>query len=358
MGMLELINIELNHEAKTSVLSFPSTKELSAHLGGYGQEVLWIFDSNTVKLFRQLPTARVIIESGERSKNIHSLQRILEAAMEEELACDGRIIAFGGGVVCDLATLAASLYMRGCHLTLVPTTLLAMVDASLGGKGAIDFGGIKNIVGSFYPADEVLLSFDLLRTLNEREYKSGLAEVLKHALLSKDLELYKLLLSRRTEILDREEKTLAIMVELSLKIKQKYIEQDPREFKQIRQALNLGHTFGHALESSTRFATWSHGEAIAWGTCRALQAGVDLGITDKKFANSATKLFLSYGYELDFRIGRGEWLEFKSHLAKDKKKRKGEILFVLLKDQGSIELKTLEMPVIQALVMEKAIGRV
>jgi 3-dehydroquinate synthase len=355
--MKPLMTVTLAGGAQTEVLLAEDIKDLSAHLGDYGRSVLWVFDSNTNKLFRQLPPARIILDSGEQSKNLTSLERIISLALDEGLGRDGRIIGFGGGVVGDISSLAASLYMRGCRLTLVPTTLLAMVDASIGGKTAVDFQGMKNMIGTFYPANEVLISIDVLKSLSEREYKSGLAEVIKHALLSEDQELFKLLLSRRSEILDREEETLMKLVELSLLVKKSYIERDPTETKGIRKALNLGHTFGHALESSTRFAAFSHGAAVAWGTVRALEAGVALGITDKKYASSASKLFGSFGYDLDHRIGRGEWIEYKNHLSKDKKKLGGEVQFVLLGGNGKPELHPLPWNLIQALVMEKAIGR-
>ena len=356
--MRPLMTISLAGGATTDVLLAKDIQDLSAHLGGYGRSLLWVFDSNTVKLFRQLPPARIILDSGENSKNLASLERIIASALDEGLSRDGRMIGFGGGVVGDITSLAASLYMRGCKLSLVPTTLLAMVDASIGGKTAVDFHGMKNMIGTFYPANEVLISIDMLKSLSDREYKSGLAEVIKHALLSENQELAKFLVSRRSEIIDRDEDVLVKLVELSLLVKKPYVECDPTESKDIRTMLNLGHTFGHALESSTRFSAFSHGAAIAWGTVRALEAGVALGITDKKYASSAAKLFSSFGYDLNHRIGRGEWIEFKNHLSKDKKKLGGDVQFVLLTGKGTPELHPLPWNLIQSLVMELAIGRV
>ncbi|MGH0054254.1 MAG: 3-dehydroquinate synthase, partial [Sphaerochaetaceae bacterium] len=254
--MKSMVTTQLGNDRQTEVLLADDLKDLSAHLGEYGRLVLWVFDTNTAKLFKQLPPSHIVLESGESAKNFSSLERILSAALDEGLARDGRIIGFGGGVVCDMSAFAASIYMRGCRLTLVPTTLLAMVDASVGGKTAIDFKGMKNMVGTFFPASEVLISIDTLRTLNDKEFLNGLAEVIKHALLSQDEELYKFLLVRKNEILNRDTKALAALVELSLKVKQWYIEQDPSETLGIRQSLNLGHTFGHALESSSHYLLW------------------------------------------------------------------------------------------------------
>ncbi len=351
--MRTLLTARLANECESTVLLADGLKDLSSHLGGYGRSVLWIFDTNTAKLFKQLPPSHVVLESGESTKNFASLERIIATALDEGLARDGRIIGFGGGVVCDLAGLAASVYMRGCRLTLVPTTLLAMVDASLGGKTAIDYRGVKNIVGTFYPASEILISVDVLRTLHEREYLNGLGEVLKHALLSADDRLYRFLVAHKNEILSRDAKILDEVVALSLSVKLEYIERDPTEQLSIRQMLNLGHTFGHALESTFHFGTFSHGAAVAWGTCRALEAGVSLGITDRSWADGAIKLFRSYGYEIDYRIGRGDWISFREHLLKDKKRLDGKLLFVLLEGQGKGVLKTLDMALVQQLVIAR-----
>ncbi|MGE4454096.1 MAG: 3-dehydroquinate synthase family protein [Sphaerochaeta sp.] len=353
--MKSMVKAQLENGRQTEVLLADDLKDLSAHLGEYGRLVLWVFDTNTAKLFKQLPPSHVVLESGESAKHFSSLERILGSALDEGLGRDGRIIGFGGGVVCDMAAFAASIYMRGCRLTLVPTTLLAMVDASLGGKTAIDFKGMKNMVGSFYPASEVLISIDTLRTLSEKEFLNGLAEVIKHALLSQDEELYKFLLVRKNEILSRDVKALSVLVELSLKVKRWYIEQDPTETLGIRQSLNLGHTFGHALESSSHYLMWGHGACVAWGTCRALEAGISLGITDKAYASGAIKLFKSFGYDIEYRIGRGDWIEFRDHLLKDKKKVDGKVRFVLMEKQGKTILSPLDLSLIQHLVIAKPI---
>ncbi|MFW5789568.1 MAG: 3-dehydroquinate synthase family protein, partial [Spirochaetota bacterium] len=141
-----------------------------------------VADTNTE---RYLPSgsARHVLPAGETSKSWAQLELLLRGMLDADLTRAGRVVAVGGGVVCDIGALAASLYMRGCTLVLVPTSLLAMVDAAVGGKTGIDFGGYKNMVGSFYPASEVRICIDTLATLSEREYRSGLAEVIKTAML-------------------------------------------------------------------------------------------------------------------------------------------------------------------------------
>ena len=351
--MYELWKTTLAGGKTTTVLMAQNLQDLSQHLGEYGRNVMWVFDTHTAKFFRQLPANNIVLESGEANKNINSLLRIMSSAADYGMARDSRIIGFGGGVVCDMAALAASLYMRGCHLSLVPTTLLCMCDATLGGKTAIDFQGNKNLIGSFYSADEVLVCIDTLRTLSDKEFHNGMGEILKHALLSQDTELYKFLLAHRTEIMKRDVPIVRKMLELSLGVKRYYLEQDPIETKGIRQMLNLGHTFGHALESISHFGTFSHGECVAWGTCKALEAGMELGVCDKAYGEGSIKLFKLFGYDTDYRIGRGDWLEFREHIAHDKKKVDGKVLFVIPQSQGTCKL----MPIAEALIQQLVIQR-
>lgn len=335
----------------TDVISLKDIKDLSKKLGSYGNNVMWVFDSNSAGLFRDLPEKRIILEPGEREKNLKSLEKIISRALDYNLARDSRFIAFGGGVVCDMTALAASLYMRGARLTLVPTTLLSMVDASLGGKTAIDYEGGKNLIGTFYPAEEVLISIDTLRTLPEKEFKCGLGEVLKHAFLSEDRRLWDYLVSNRESIQKRDKATLSELVSISLEVKRSYLEKDPEETKGIRSFLNFGHTFGHALESIQNFSL-SHGEAVAWGLGRALEAGYVAGITPRDLFEEGLELLRLYNYDTGYRIGRGEWLSFTSALRKDKKKSSGTVKFVLLGKDGRPILSPLEDNIVRNAVIQ------
>ncbi len=350
--MNECINVKLACGKQTKVSYIKDLNELSSVLGNYGNRALWVADSNTANLFKRLPPTNVIFAAGEKSKSLSTVEKILRVCVEEGLSRDDYIIGFGGGVVCDLAAFAASIYMRGCNVILVPTSLLCMVDATIGGKTGCDFVGAKNLVGSFYPAKEVLICPPLLKSLSEREYLNGLAEVLKHALLSKNDLLYKFLISRKSQILLRDECTLYSLLQMSLEVKKDFIEKDPEEKFGIRQALNLGHTFAHALESSLRFSRFSHGEAVAWGCVRALEASINLDIVDKSYAQNAIKLFELYNYDINYKIGRGDWLDFYTLLQKDKKKRDGVVQFVLLTGQGEYVLRELSKQMIMNLVIK------
>jgi len=257
------------------------------------------------------------------------VEAILDVAAARGLGRDGTMLGVGGGVICDVTGLAASLYMRGCALALCPTTLLAMVDASLGGKTGIDFRGWKNLVGTFYPASLLLVCPAALATLPEREYRSGLAEAIKTAVVG-DPSLLDLLEKRREAVLAREAGLLAEVVRACLRVKGGICEADPREDGR-RMVLNLGHTFGHALESWAGFRGWTHGEAVAWGMGRAAALGTALGATEPGFARRLTALLAAYGFRSSAPVGLRE---LGPALRLDKKLRAGQLQFVVPRRAG------------------------
>ncbi|RLD31875.1 MAG: hypothetical protein DRI73_07985 [Bacteroidetes bacterium] len=214
--------------------------------------VLVSFDTNTRKLFPDnIPVDEIVLEPGEVTKKWESIGDIISQAVEIGAARDSLFVGVGGGVICDMAAFAGSIYMRGAEVILIPTTLLAMADAALGGKTGIDFQGYKNMIGTFFPAMEVRICIDLLDTLPEREYLSGLAEIIKHGLL-RDTKILDILNVKYKEVLARDKDILSEIVERSIKVKAWYVEQDAVE-SGIRAHLNFGHTFGHALESVSNF---------------------------------------------------------------------------------------------------------
>jgi 3-dehydroquinate synthase len=200
------------------------------------------------------------IREGEGSKNINTLSALVEKMTEMKLTRSDCVIAVGGGVVGDLTGLAASLYMRGIDFYNVPTSLLAMVDSSIGGKTAINHAGIKNIVGAFYQPRGVLIDTDVLATLPERHIAAGLCEAIKMAATS-DEELFEYLENTDTAeiILNPED-----MIERALNIKKRVVEQDERE-SGLRKILNFGHTLGHGIEASSGEGVLYHGECVALG---------------------------------------------------------------------------------------------
>jgi 3-dehydroquinate synthase len=233
--------------------------------------------------------------------------------------------------------------MRGCRVILVPTTLLAMVDAAFGGKTGMNFGGFKNMVGTFYPAEEVRIAPEFLRTLPEAEFRSGLAEVIKSALLD-DPQLLTILETESESIFKRNPRILDQLVRRSIAVKGRIVEADLTE-QGIRAHLNLGHTFAHALEAVAGFGTWSHGEAVAWGIQRALRLGEMLSLTSSDYRQRVEQLLLNYGYQLQAPGVPPEAL-FQA-MKQDKKKQSGTVRFVLQKQLG----KTMVQPVSDEMVM-------
>jgi 3-dehydroquinate synthase len=317
---------------------------------------LIIADENTACIAAKISDGKdypcVILKSGEENKNWQSVETILCAANKAGLGRDGVFIAVGGGVIGDLAGFAASIYMRGCRFALVSTTLLGMVDASVGGKTGFDLFGIKNLIGSFYPAQSVYIPLNALSTLPQAEIKSGMAEIIKTAVLCGDDFLEQL-----TPLAENfnnsknflEDGSLQKCVEKAVSYKGGIVSEDFRESGK-RMLLNLGHTFGHALESVTGLGNISHGEAVAWGIVRACELGTALKITPRERAEKIKKLILSFGYECACphpSAGNGEAL--LNAMKSDKKKKSGGLTFIVPDEQSAraVVIKTEEIRIIE-----------
>jgi 3-dehydroquinate synthase len=313
----------------------PSPEEIAgAGLSG-GKKLLFVCDSNTEALARTMAEnqAVYVLPPGENSKTWVSVESIIRAAREAGLGRDGMFIGVGGGVINDLTAFCASVYMRGVSLRLVSTTLLGMVDASLGGKTGFDLLGIKNLVGTFYPAELVWMPVSSLDTLPEREWKSGMAELLKTAVLG-DGDFFNL-----AKTLKESRKELASCIASSVAFKGRIVDADPRETAEsgtTRAVLNLGHTFGHALEAAAGLGVLSHGEAVAWGIVRACELGGILGITPGERAREIQKTLEAFGYET--RAPHPLCKDpgtFMKALGGDKKKKNGKLQFVVPASHGA-----------------------
>lgn len=331
----------------TQTVSFcPITDALESKTGGD----LIVCDTNTAVFAQKTAAPKVVLGAGESHKLWPGIEEILNSAVSLELGRDSRFVGLGGGVVCDMAAFAASVYMRGCKITLIPTSLLAMVDASIGGKTGIDFAGYKNLVGAFYPADQVYISVDTLSTLPEREYMSGLGEVIKHALLGAE-DLLDVLEANPEAVLARDASVIEMCILRSLDIKGNIVEQDLVE-SGVRAHLNFGHTFAHALESVAGFGVFSHGEAVAWGMSRALLAGVFAGVTDRSYAGRVVALLARYGYRTG-TLPKGITEDsILSAMKRDKKRKRGALRFVLQRDFGDTFVTTLDEELVRRALKE------
>ncbi len=273
----------------------------------------------------------IILPDGEEHKTAASLDKIYTSMLAAKCDRKTTIVALGGGVIGDVAGYAAATYQRGIPFIQVPTTLLSQVDSSVGGKTAINHPLGKNMIGAFYQPQAVISDIDTLKTLPPREYASGLAEVVKHALIF-DSDHFAELESSADALNARDTEVLTRVIAHSCKIKADVVKQDERETKDIRALLNLGHTFGHAIETEMGYGAWFHGEAVAAGCCMAAQfseamsggAVIDVERVEKLF--SALNLPVSPP-----KVAAKNLL---AHMQRDKKNENGTVTLILLKRIG------------------------
>lgn len=276
----------------------------------------------------------VTLPDGEAFKTWESLNLIFDALLGN--GCDRKTILFalGGGVVGDMAGFAAASYMRGVPFVQVPTTLLAQVDSSVGGKTAINHPLGKNMIGAFYQPLKVVCDLDTLKTLQQRELSAGLAEVIKYGPIA-DMDFLAWIEAHLEALLARDAAALAHVVKRSCEIKAWVVGQDEREAG-VRAILNFGHTFGHAIEAGMGYGKWLHGEAVGCGMVMAAQLSARLGLVDAFFVNRLVQLIQRAGLPikapvLDVNDNAGRYLEL---MRVDKKAESGEIKFVLIDQPG------------------------
>jgi 3-dehydroquinate synthase len=288
----------------------------------------------------------IIVPSGEPSKSWAGLQTVVDALLEHGVERKDHIIAFGGGVIGDLAGFASSIVNRGCNFVQVPTSLLAQVDSSVGGKTGINVAAGKNLVGAFHQPSLVLIDPSVLDTLEPRQVRSGYAEIAKYALIE-DAEFFAWLEDNAVKLLagDQAARTRAIITAVAGKAR--IVEQDERETGERRALLNLGHTFGHSLEVETGFCDrLLHGEAVALGCVLAFAFSADLGLCNAADAARVRSHFQSVGLPTTLAelglTGQGERLA--AHMEHDKKRVDGRTPFILAHGIGGAFIdKTVEL---------------
>ncbi|MDB5946691.1 MAG: 3-dehydroquinate synthase [Ramlibacter sp.] len=278
----------------------------------------------------------VVLPDGEEHKDWRTLNLVFDALLKQ--GCDRKtvIFALGGGVVGDMAGFAAASYMRGVPFVQVPTTLLAQVDSSVGGKTAINHPMGKNMIGAFYQPRQVICDLDTLQTLPARELSAGLAEVIKYGPIV-DLDFLSWI-ERNIEALSaRDPAALAHAVVRSCEIKAWVVGQDEREAG-LRAILNFGHTFGHAIEAGMGYGQWLHGEAVGCGMVMAAHLSQRLGGTDAAFTERLTQLIRKAGLPVvGPPLGPDRYLELMRH---DKKAEAGEIKFIVIDRPGHATLRS------------------
>lgn len=308
-----------------------------------GRQVLVISNTTVAPLYLDRMRAALtgfhhealILPDGEQYKTLATLDAAFSALLNHRFSRDCTLVALGGGVIGDMTGFAAACYQRGVHFVQIPTTLLAQVDSSVGGKTAVNHPLGKNMIGAFYQPGCVLADTDTLATLADRELRAGLAEVIKYGLI-RDLPFLEWLEAHIEHLLARDAAALTEAIERSCRNKAEIVALDERETGD-RALLNLGHTFGHAIETGMGYGEWLHGEAVAVGMCLAADLSARLGWLDTGDAERVRTLISRAGLPLDppAQLTPDDFLRL---MAVDKKAKEGKVRFVLLKRLGCATL--------------------
>ncbi|PYY11855.1 MAG: 3-dehydroquinate synthase [Acidobacteria bacterium] len=297
---------------------------------------VWTLWGETFK--KALTTAKVdftVLEmtDGERAKSFASIEHLTERMAAKGADRNSVVIAFGGGVVGDLAGFLASVYMRGVPVVQVPTTLLAQVDAAIGGKTGANLRAGKNLVGTFHQPLAVISDPELLTTLPDREFRAGLFEVIKSGVI-RDRKLFEVTESERKSLLARDQEILERVIYDCARIKAEVVAADEKE-SDLRRILNFGHTIGHALEADTGYRHFLHGEAVAWGMAAAAMIGTAVRKTSPELAQRIVSCVLAYS-PLPEVNSRAE--DIVRRIRGDKKAVDGKVHFVLATSVGRVAI--------------------
>jgi 3-dehydroquinate synthase len=277
----------------------------------------------------------LVVEAGEQSKAGEVAADLWEQLLDQGADRKTVVVALGGGVVGDLAGFVAATFTRGLRFVQIPTTLLAQVDSSVGGKVGINLPGGKNMVGAFWQPRGVLVDVNVLQSLPVREYRAGLAEVVKYGVIQ-DEKFFTYLEENIGQVNKRDPATLTYIVERCCRLKADVVEQDEREETGLRSILNYGHTFCHAFEAATGYEKLLHGEGVAIGMMCAARLAERMGRVDEVFVQRQRKLLEAFGMALDVPdVDHDEMIEL---MYRDKKVERGKLRFVLPTRLGHVEL--------------------
>lgn len=282
---------------------------------------------------RGFQVALVTVPPGERTKNLNAVARLYTAFLDAGLDRKSLVVALGGGVLGDLVGFAAASYLRGVRFVQIPTTLLAQVDASVGGKTGVDLPQGKNLVGAFHQPGAVIVDLDTLKTLPARELRAGLAEVIKYGIIY-EAAFFDAVTADLPGLLRRDAEALARAIARSCEIKAEVVAQDETE-QGLRAILNFGHTVGHAIEAITRYRRYKHGEAVAIGMVSASLIGEEFGVTPPEVTQRLTATLTAAKLPVAFPddIDAGAILEAAQ---RDKKTEAGRLRFVLAEKIGTV----------------------
>jgi 3-dehydroquinate synthase len=281
-----------------------------------------------------VPYSFLEMNDGEPAKYMHTVEQLAEQMVDARADRKSLVVAFGGGVVGDAAGFLAAIFMRGIPVVQVPTTLLAQVDASIGGKTGVNLRAGKNLVGSFHQPRAVLIDPEVLTTLSDRELRAGLFESLKCGVI-RDKKLFGFMTKNADRVLRRDRKALERVIVDSVRVKAAVVAADERE-SDLRRILNFGHTIGHALESATGYGHFLHGEAVAWGMIAVASMAREMGVCDQVTADEIETAVRSYGPLPIVPCGPDGVI---TRLSADKKTIGGSVHFVLPQKIGRVVIR-------------------
>jgi 3-dehydroquinate synthase len=314
-GVLRVAAKEIARLGKFSSVHIVSSAKVWRAVGKSVRRAVGVRDSGAVHL----------MNDAESAKHLRTVELLARNLVQSGADRRSLLIAVGGGVVGDVAGFVAASYLRGVALLHVPTTVVAQVDSSIGGKTGVNLPEGKNLVGAFYPPKLVIADTEVLRTLPEREFRGGLAEIIKHAVIA-DAEMFAYLEKNMDQLERRNRAALEYLIPCNVAIKARVVGRDERE-SGLREILNFGHTFAHALESVTRYKRYQHGEAVAWGMMAAALLGREIGVTRTNDVCRIVTLVRRMGPLPAWpRVPAGALI---AAMRSDKKTRDGKLRFVL-----------------------------
>ena len=340
------IEVKIDCKSKSYKVNFSEDIYIDLKNKIDNKKIFIITDENVFKLYgkeliaslkqHNLNISKYILKPGENSKNITNLTKIFDKLIDNNFNRDDNLVSLGGGVVGDISGLAASTYKRGMNLIQIPTTLLSQVDSSVGGKTAINFNNVKNIIGTFYNPQLVLINSSYLDTLSKREFLNGFAEVIKTAILS-DEQLFNLVANNNYKNLINDKNSLEKIIRDCIIFKRDIIQDDLYDQKK-RRILNLGHTLGHVLETHKKL-NYKHGEAVALGMKYAALFSVYKNLLNRKEYDKIIDVIKKYELptKLDLQLNYSDLI---NNLKKDKKITNNKIKIVLLNNLFNPVIKT------------------
>ncbi|MFZ5942801.1 MAG: 3-dehydroquinate synthase [Bacillota bacterium] len=346
MQELHTVKVALSHSSYEITIGIDSLTKLGEQVSALsaGRQAVLVSDEVVYKLYGQQVKESLVkagfdvlvytIPPGEEQKTWDNGEKLLTSMLTAGFNRDAIVAALGGGVVGDLAGFAASIYQRGICLVQIPTTLLAQVDSSVGGKVAVNHPLGKNMIGSFYQPKLVWADLTTLKSLPEREWRAGLAEVIKYGVIW-DQHFFNFLEANAELLQKRETTIMEKIVNRSCQIKAEIVVKDEKE-EGIRAILNFGHTIGHVLELVTKYKVYRHGEAVAIGMVAAAKLGANLGLCNETIEKRLRDLLGILGLPVD--LPRIEPQLFLESMALDKKVKEKKLVFILPRDMGNVEI--------------------